>query len=133
MGYTEVNTACDLCVCNWRYGCDVEFTYQWGRPFIPSGCPRGYPASEYNHLTRAELIGRIRRTELDRKILKELSANGGERVGDLAESIRETPGAVNVRLRKLKRRGIVRRSLTRGGHKWAISLRAARFFGEVKV
>lgn len=69
---------------------------------------------------------RIRRTELDRKIFEELSTNGGERVGDLSESIQETPDAVSARLRKLKRRGLVRQSLTRGGHRWALSLRAAR-------
>lgn len=130
MGYTEINTACDLCNCYWgspgNRACDVEFTHRWGRPFIPPECPREYPSSEDKHLTRTDLMGRIRRVELDMKIFKELSVNGGEKVGHLAESIQEMPDAVSTRLRKLKRRGIVRQSMTRGGHKWALSLRAAR-------
>ena len=40
-GIVEVNTACDLCNCNWRYGCDVEFTRKWGKPQIPPMCRRG--------------------------------------------------------------------------------------------
>lgn len=50
MGYTEVNTACDLCNCYWgspgNRACDVELTRKYLRPRIPTDCPKGLQPAE---------------------------------------------------------------------------------------
>jgi len=57
---------CEICMCNWREGCDIEFSYRYSKNIrIPQGCPRGYWATNKGHLR----MGNPRRGIYTRKVV----------------------------------------------------------------
>lgn len=99
MGYTEVNTACDLCNCYWgspgNRACDVELTKRYLDPRIPPMCPEGRrPTWHFQH-------------EVETIILAEIRSSGGAKAYNLSAKLKVDSRYIGQVLQSMKRRKMV--------------------------